>query len=99
LQKVYDKIDNEKIASGDIQVPPASDYPPPPTTLEALQQLETSMYDPNAPILPPIALSAEQLKSPQFASGGTVPVETPKQEKEKEPAKEPQVKAQGARKE
>jgi hypothetical protein len=70
LQKLADKLDHEKIAAGEsIQVPAAYELPQPPTTLEAIEKLESLTDDPNAVYPPPIVLSAEQLKDPKMIYG------------------------------
>jgi len=112
LQKLADKTAKQQIEAGSfIQVPAAYELPIAPTTLEALQRLESMAEDPNAVYPPPLILTEEQLKNPQFATGGSVPlaesltqptdpkkqVPNPQDAKSDKP-REQQVKAEGPKK-
>jgi len=70
LQKLADKLDKEKIAAREsIQVPAAYELPMPPMTLETLQKLESMTEEPNAVTPPPIVISGDMLKAPEFQYG------------------------------
>jgi hypothetical protein len=87
LQKLADRLAVEKLAAGQaLQEPEAADLPVGPTTMDALNRLETMLYDPNAQAVPPAIVVQEQ--SAETAAYGTTQVVEHKQQAAKQEAKQ-----------